>query len=47
MVEFGNGTNRRPPYVRVAIFAGNVQGTVRTTANLLLGLRRADKYKDD
>ena len=47
MVEFGYGTNRRPPYVRVAIFAGNVQGTVRTTARLPLGLRRAGKYKDN
>lgn len=36
MVEFGDGSNRSPAGVRVAIFAGNVEGTVRTPAGLPL-----------
>ena len=37
MIEFGNGANGSPACVRVAIFAGNVEGTVRTPARLSLG----------
>ena len=41
MVEFGNGTNGGPTSVCVAIFAGNVESSVRTSAWLPLGFRRA------
>ena len=41
VVEFGNGANGGPAGVRVAIFAGNVEGTVRTSARLPLGGCRA------
>ena len=41
VVEFGNGANGGPAGVRVAIFAGNVEGTVRTPARLPLGGCRA------
>lgn len=41
VAEFGNGANRSPACVRVAVFAGNVEGTVRTSARLPLGIRRA------
>jgi len=37
VIEFGNGANGNPACVRVAIFAGNVEGTVRTPARLSLG----------
>ena len=46
VIEFGNGANGRPTRVRVAILAGNVQGTVRTSARLPLGVRRAAEGKD-
>ena len=41
MIEFRNGANGDPAGVGVAIFAGNVEGTVRTSPWLPLGLRRA------
>jgi hypothetical protein len=41
MAEFRNGANRGPTGVGVAIFTRNVEGTVRTSARLPLGLRRA------
>jgi len=41
MVEFRNGANRGPTGVGVAIFTGNVEGTVRTSARLPLGFCRA------
>lgn len=41
VVEFGNGPNGGPACVRVAIFAGNVEGAVRTSAGLPLSIRRA------
>ena len=41
VIEFGDGANGSPAGVGVAIFAGNVQGTVRTSARLPLGGRRA------
>lgn len=41
VAEFGNGANGGPARVRVAIFAGNVEGAVRTSAGLPLGIRRA------
>lgn len=37
VIEFGNGANRSPACVGVAIFAGNAKGTVRTSAGLSLG----------
>jgi len=37
VVEFGNGANGGPAGVRVAIFAGNVERAVRTSARLSLG----------
>lgn len=45
VVEFRNGADGSPACVRVAIFAGNVQGTVRTPARFPLGLRRATERK--
>ena len=45
VVEFGNGANGGPACVRVAIFAGNDEGTVRTSARLPLGIRRAAERK--
>jgi len=36
VIEFGNGANRGPAGVGVAILAGNRQGTVRTPFGLLL-----------
>ena len=41
MAKFGNGPDGRPTGVGVAIFAGNIQGSVRTTARLPLGVGRA------
>jgi hypothetical protein len=37
VIEFGNGANGNPACVRMAIFAGNVEWTVRTPARLSLG----------
>lgn len=37
VVEFRNSANGDPACVRVAIFAGNCEGTVRTSARLPLG----------
>jgi hypothetical protein len=37
VVEFRNGANGGPACVRVAIFAGNVERAVRTSARLSLG----------
>ena len=37
VAEFRNGANGRPAGVRVAIFAGNVERAVRTSARLSLG----------
>lgn len=37
VVEFGNGTNGDPAGVGVAIFTGNVEWAVRTSARLSLG----------
>lgn len=49
VIEFGNGANGNPACAGVAIFAGYVQGTVRTAAWLPLGIRRAaeTKYKGE
>jgi len=41
MVEFGNRADGSPACVGVAIFAGNVEGTVRTPPRLPLGIHRA------
>jgi hypothetical protein len=46
MAEFGDGANGSPAGVCVAIFAGNVEGTVRTSVRLPLGLRRATRKED-
>ena len=43
VIEFGNGANGGPASVRVAIFTGNREGTVRTSARLPLGASRHDK----
>ena len=43
VVEFGNCANGGPTCVRVAIFAGSREGTVRTSARLSLGTGRASK----
>jgi hypothetical protein len=40
VVEFRNGANRRPTRARVAVFAGDCKGTVRTAARLPLSGRR-------
>jgi hypothetical protein len=37
VIEFGNGANGRPTCVGVAIFTGNGEWTVRTSARLSLG----------
>jgi hypothetical protein len=37
VIEFGNGANGSPACVGMAIFAGNVEWTVRTPARLSLG----------
>jgi len=37
VVEFGNGANGYPTGVGVAIFAGNGEGSMRTSARLSLG----------
>jgi hypothetical protein len=51
MIEFGNGANRSPTCVGVAVFAGNVESAVRTSARLPLGIRGANasqgKYEED
>jgi hypothetical protein len=41
VIKFGYCANGGPAGVRMAIFAGNVQGTVRTSARLPLGVCRA------
>lgn len=41
VIEFRNGANGNPAGVRVAIFAGNGEWTVRTPARLPLGVNRA------
>lgn len=48
VVEFGNGANGNPACAGVAIFAGYVQGTVRTPTRLPLGIHRpcARKHKN-
>jgi len=46
MVEFGDGANGGPARVRVAVLARNNEGTMRTSAGLPLGLRRATECKD-
>lgn len=38
MVEFRNGANGSPAGIRVAVFTGNIEGTVRTPAWLPLGI---------
>jgi hypothetical protein len=38
MIEFRNGSNGSPAGIRVAVFAGNIEGTVRTSAGLPLGI---------
>jgi hypothetical protein len=43
VVEFGDGADGGPARIRVAILAGNVEGAVRTSARLPLGIRRATK----
>jgi hypothetical protein len=40
VVEFRDGANRGPTRAGVAIFAGNREGTVRTSAGLPLSNRR-------
>ena len=45
VVEFRDGANGGPARVRMAILARNVEGTVRTSARLPLGIRRATKCK--
>ncbi len=42
VVEFGNGANGNPACARVAIFARNGEGTVRTSARLSLSDRGHD-----
>jgi hypothetical protein len=37
VVKFGDGSNRRPIGIGMAIFAGNIQRPVRTPFELLLG----------
>jgi len=46
VAEFRDGANRGPARIRVAILAGYVQGAMRTTSSLPLGVRRAGKIKD-
>jgi hypothetical protein len=41
MIKFGNSANGGPADARMAIFAGNIERTVRTSARLPLGIRRA------
>jgi hypothetical protein len=43
MVEFGDGADRGPAGVRVAIFAGNAERSVRTSAGLPLSGCGEDK----
>lgn len=45
MTKFRNRPNRSPTRVGVAVFAGNIQGTVRTSARLPLGIRRAGAHQ--
>lgn len=45
VIEFGNGANGSPARVGVAIFAGNVQRTVRAAAWLPLCIHRATETK--
>lgn len=45
MIEFRNCANRGPAGVGVAIFAGDVEGTVRTSTGLPLGIRGAAAKK--
>jgi hypothetical protein len=40
MIEFGNRANRSPTRVGVTVFARNIEGTVRTSARLPLGIYR-------
>jgi hypothetical protein len=46
VIEFSNRPNGGPTRVGVAILAGNVQGTVRTSTRLPLGVRRATEAED-
>jgi len=46
VIEFRNRPDGGPTRVGVAILAGNVQGTVRTSTRLPLGLRRATEEED-
>jgi hypothetical protein len=46
VIEFRNRPNGGPTRVGVAILAGNVQGSVRTSTRLPLSLRRATEGKD-
>jgi len=48
MIEFRNRANRSPTRVAVTVFAGNIEGTVRTSARLPLGVHRtrASEGKD-
>ena len=41
VLEFGNGADGGPACVRVAVFARNSEGAVRTSGGLPLGLHRA------
>lgn len=43
VIEFGNSTNRGPACARMAVFARNSQGAMRTPTRLLLGVCGANK----
>jgi hypothetical protein len=45
VIEFGDGANGGPGCARVAIFTGNDEGAVRTTARLPLSIRRPAEGK--
>lgn len=45
VVELRNAADRRPTRAGVAVLAGNVEGAVRTTAGLRLGIRRTGTGK--
>jgi hypothetical protein len=46
VVEFGDGANGGPARVRMAILAGDCEGTVRTSARLPLGIRGAAENEE-
>ena len=47
VIEFGNGANRGPARVRVAVLARNDQRAVRTPAGLTLGICRKGEAKGE